>query len=43
MRLIAASGDESLTTEAGTPLPIGTDGRWYMVLVRIPFWYVETK
>ena len=34
-------GDEALTTQAGTTLTIGTDGRWFMQLVRIPFWYAD--
>ena len=35
-------GDEPVTTFAGVTQTIGTDGRWYLQLVRIPFWYVET-
>jgi hypothetical protein len=38
-----APGDEPVTTLAANRQPIGTDGRWYMSLVRVPFWYVETK
>lgn len=37
------AGDEPVTTQAGNTSPIGIDGRWYMTLVRIPFWYAETK
>lgn len=33
--------DESVTTFASVTQPLGTDGRWYMQLVRIPFWYVN--
>ncbi len=36
-------GDEALTTFAANMLPVGVDGRWYMSLVRVPFWYAETK
>jgi hypothetical protein len=35
------SGDEPVTTFAGVTQTIGTDGRWYTQLVRIPFWYVD--
>jgi len=37
------SGDEPVTTAAGATQPVGVDGRWYVTLVRIPFYYVETK
>lgn len=35
------AGDEPVTTQAANSGPSGTDGRWYMTLVRIPFWFVE--
>lgn len=38
-----AAGTEPVTTQAAATMPIGEDGAWYMTLVRVPFWYVETK
>jgi hypothetical protein len=37
------ASDEQITTLAGSDTPVGVDGRWYMELVRLPFWYSETK
>lgn len=37
------AGEEAITTLAASGLPVGTDGRWYIELVRVPFWYAETK
>lgn len=37
------ASDEQITTMAGSDTPVGVDGRWYMGLVRMPFWYSETK
>jgi hypothetical protein len=44
MRELASpvAGDEPITTGSPVPQPIGTDARWYMCLVRTPFWYVQT-
>lgn len=36
-------GDDPVTTLAAQAGPSGTDGRWFMGLVRIPLWYVQTK
>ena len=36
------AGDEPVRTFAGVTQTIGTDGRWYTQVVRVPFWYVET-
>lgn len=36
-------GNEPLVTQGAAPSRGGEDGRWYMTLLRIPFWYVETK
>lgn len=36
-------GDEALVTQGAMPSRGAEDGRWYMTLLRIPFWYVETK
>jgi hypothetical protein len=41
--LIGPGGGESLDTRASSTQPIGTDGRWFMLLVRTPFTYFETK
>jgi len=38
-----APNDEPLTTGAGYTQPVGIGGDSYMCLVRVPFWYVETK
>lgn len=35
------AGDDALVTSAANQQPIGTEGRWYMMLVRTPFIYVE--
>lgn len=35
--------DEPVTTYAASTLEIDDDGRWFTMLVRIPFWYAETK
>ncbi|HEU4727686.1 MAG TPA: hypothetical protein VFT22_07350 [Kofleriaceae bacterium] len=35
------AGDEPVTTLAAQSGAGGTDGRWYMGLVRVPFWYAE--
>jgi hypothetical protein len=37
------ASDERLTTQAANTEPGGEDPRWLMMLVRIPFWYSETK
>jgi len=37
------AGDEPVVTAAGSTQPVGTDGRWYLTLVRIPMYFVETK
>jgi hypothetical protein len=36
------AGQEPLRTGSPVTLTIGTDGRWFLQLVRTPFWYVET-
>jgi hypothetical protein len=36
------AGQEPLRTQSPVTLTIGTDGRWFLQLVRTPFWYVET-
>ena len=42
-RLDPPDGSESLDTLASLTTEIGTDGRWYMTMVRTPFSYFETK
>ena len=37
------TGDEPVTTLAGVTRPAGTDSRWYMCVVQVPFWYSQTK
>lgn len=37
------AGDDPVTTLAANNGPAGEDGRWYMGLLRVPFWYRETK
>lgn len=39
------AGDDPVTTYASQAGPSGasTDGRWYMALIRVPFWFRETK
>jgi hypothetical protein len=37
------AGDEPVTTGAGSTQPVGVDGKWYLTLVRIPLYFVETK
>lgn len=39
------AGDDPVTTLAANAGPGGasTDGRWWMQVVRVPFWYRETK
>ena len=41
--LPAPDGGEPLTTRASVTQEIGTDTRWYMVMVRTPFSYYELK
>jgi hypothetical protein len=36
------AAQEPLRTGSPVTLTIGTDGRWFLQLVRTPFWYVET-
>lgn len=44
MKNLARVGDsETIDTGTTTKTPIGTDGRWYMVLARTPFTFYETK
>jgi hypothetical protein len=40
---ISGPGSEPVVTQAAVTQPGGTDGRWYMSLVRIPLSYTETK
>lgn len=40
---IPGAGDDPVNTEASDDQPIGTDGRWYMRLVRVPMTWTETK
>lgn len=35
------AGDDSLSTAASNQQSVGTDGRWYMLLVRTPFTYTS--
>lgn len=35
-------GDEGITLQSPVTQTIGTDGRWFMQLVRTPFWYAAT-
>lgn len=37
------TGDEALTTLGSNSTPPSEDGRWYTMVVRVPFWYAETK
>lgn len=37
------AGDDPVTTLAANMGPSGADGRWYMQLVRVPFWFRELK
>lgn len=39
------AGDDPVTTQAAMAGSAqgAVDGRWYMAVTRIPFWYVETK
>jgi hypothetical protein len=39
----APGSDEPVTTYGASTLEIDDDGRWFTMLVRIPFWYAETK
>lgn len=38
-----ASTPDPVTTLAASSTPVVTDGRWAMTVVRVPFWYAETK
>ena len=35
--------DETIDTRAASTQEAGNDGRWYMLLVRVPFTFYETK
>ena len=37
------AGADPVTTMAANAGPSGEDGRWYMNVLRFPFWYTETK
>lgn len=37
------AGDEALITLGASSTPPSEDGRWYTMVVRVPFWYAETK
>ena len=37
------AGDEALTTLGSNATPPSNDERWYITVVRVPFWYAETK
>lgn len=36
-------GSDALTTQAAYTRELGADGKWWMCVVQIPFWYVEQR
>lgn len=43
VQMPSPAGGEPVVTQAAMPQRGGEDGRWYMTLLRVPFYYVETK
>jgi hypothetical protein len=41
--LVGPDGGESIDTRVTSTMPLGTDGRWFMLLARTPFTFFETK
>lgn len=37
------AGDDPVTTMAAMAGPVGEDGRWFLQLIRVPFWFTELK
>lgn len=35
--------DETIDTQTASTMTVGNDGRWYMLLVRVPFTFFEMK
>lgn len=42
LKSLGPSTDDPVTIYAGTPTIVGTDGRWYMELMQLPFTWIET-